>query len=218
MSDFKDLLSKSRGYDAFAKREEEIEARMSSFVNRFWLPVDGEAKIVFLDDEPPIIEEHQIKIDGDWRNWFTCLRLVGESCPICESTESRPYTVGFYTVLDMSEWTDRRGNTHKNELKLLPAKFKTLQQLKKLSAKRGSLKGACFEVYRTTKDSPNTGDVFDFVDKMSKEEILELNPNATPFDYAEILEPKSASEILAVLKKATKDSHDEDESDSRIDW
>lgn len=220
MGDFADLLGKSKGYDAFAKKEEEYEERAKSFVNRLWLPADSSTRIVFLDDDPPIIEEHQVKIDGDWRHWFTCLRILGEACPICDGTDNKPSTVGFYTVIDLAEWTDKRGGTHKNEVKLFPAKFKTLQVLKKLSSKRGSLEGAMFEVTRTSSDAPNTGDVFDYERKLTKAEILELNPDAKPFDYAEILKPRSAADILSALKKATRTSvsDDDDDSGGRINW
>jgi len=218
MSDFKDLLERSRGYDAFEEREREVEEKQKNYVNRFWLPADSNAKIVFLDDNPPIIEEHQLQIDGDWRNWFTCLRMVGEVCPICEHLDNKAYTVGFYTILDMSEWVDRNGKTHTNELKLFPAKFKTLQVLKRLSAKRGSLEGCVFEVYRSTSDAPNTGDVFDFEEKLTKDDILALNPDAKPFDYAEILQPKEVGEIMNTLKKATRRSLSNIEADERIKW
>lgn len=219
MSAFKDFLDQSRGYDTFTEKEKEYEERQKNYVNRFWLPQDTSAKIVFLDDNPPIIEEHQVQIDGDWRNWFTCLRMLGEACPICDNLDNKPYTVGFYTVLDMTEWTDKSGKLHKNELKLFPAKFKTLQVLKKLSAKRGSLEGVVFEVHRTTSDAPNTGDIFDYEGKLTKEEILELNPEAKPFDYAEILRPKEVAEIMNSLKKATKRSAYARETESeRISW
>lgn len=218
MSDFKNFLDKNRGYDAFEEKEREVEEKQKNYVNRFWLPADSNAKIVFLDDNPPIIEEHQLQIDGDWRNWFTCLRMVGEACPICENLDNKAYTVGFYTIIDTSEWKDKSGKTHKNELKLFPAKFKTLQVLKRLSAKRGSLEGCVFEVYRSTTDAPNTGDVFDFEEKLTKEEILALNPDAKPFNYVEILQPKEVGEIMSKLKKATRRSSVSREADERICW
>lgn len=198
---FKDLINKKRGYDEFAKKEEEFEERRKSFVNRFWLPPEGNTKIIFLDDDPPIIEEHQLKIGGDWRNWLTCLRLIGEACPICDVLEDNPYTVGFYTVIDTAVWTDKKGNEHRNEKKLFPAKFKALQMLRRLSEKRGSLVGCCFDVYRSSKDAFNTGDVFDFEGKLDMEQIKKLNEEIEPFDYAEVLAPKTPAEIKKLLQK-----------------
>jgi len=218
MANFKDVLNQSKGYDAFEEKEREVEEKQKTYVNRFWLPPDSTATIVFLDDNPPIIEEHQLQIDGDWRHWLTCLRMVGEPCPVCDTLDNKAYTVGFYTILDMSEWKDKSGKIHKNELKLFPAKFKTLQVLKRLSAKRGSLEGCAFEVYRSTSDAPNTGDVFDFERKLTKDEILELNPEAKPFDYAEILKPKEVGELLALLKKSSTRGSYSKEPEERITW
>mgnify|MGYP000866051117 CR=1 FL=1 len=200
MSSFKDLLDSRRGYDEFAKKEKEIEERQKTFVNRFWLPAEGSTKIVFLDDNPPIIEEHQLKIGGDWRNWVTCLRLIGEACPACDILNDNPYTVGFYTIIDTAVWTDKKGTERRNEKKLFPAKFKVLQMLKRLSSKRGSLVGCVFDVYRSSKDAFNTGDVFDYEGKLTDEQIKQLNKDAVPFDYAEILKPKSAAEIKKLLQ------------------
>ncbi|NMA67776.1 MAG: hypothetical protein GX957_16355 [Clostridiaceae bacterium] len=205
--DFKDLLERSRGYDTFAEKEKEIEERQKSFVSRFWLPGEANAKIVFLDDNPPIIEEHQLKLNNDWRNWYTCLRIVGETCPICDELDDKPYTVGFYTIIDTTEWTDKKGETHKNQLKLFAAKFQTLQILKRLSGKRGSLAGCVFDVYRSSKDAANTGDVFDFEGKLDKEDILKLIPEASIFDYSEILAPKKAGDILRDLRKNSERSY-----------
>lgn len=205
--DFKEFLEKSRGYDNFEKKEKEYEEKQKNFVNRFWLPSEGSAKIVFLDDNPPIIEEHQLQINGNWRNWFTCLRIVGETCPICDKLNNKPYTVGFYTIIDTTEWTDKNGVVHKNELKLFAAKFKTLQILKRLSGKRGGLVGCVFDVFRSSIDAANTGDVFEYEGRLTKEQILQLNKDAKVFDYATIIKPKSAAEITAILNRSSEASY-----------
>lgn len=210
--DFKEFLEKSRGYDNFEKKEKEYEEKQKNFVNRFWLPSEGSAKIVFLDDNPPIIEEHQLQINGDWRNWFTCLRIVGEACPICDVLGNKPYTVGFYTIIDTTEWTDKSGNVHKNELKLFAAKFKTLQILKRLSGKREGLVGCVFDVFRSSIDAANTGDVFEYEGRLTKEQILKLNKDAKVFDYATIIKPKSAAEITAILNRNSEASYGAEKS------
>jgi len=214
---FRDLINQRRGYDEFAKKEEEYEERRKSFVNRFWLPPEGNTKIIFLDDDPPIIEEHQLKINGDWKNWFTCLRLIGEACPICDILNDTPYTVGFYTIIDTATWTDKKGNEHKNEKKLFAAKFKALQMLRRLSQKRGGLVGCVFDVYRSSKDAFNTGDVFDYEGRLEIEQIKKLNPDIEPFDYAEVLAPKSVAEIKKILQKNAEKMSGADFSDFEKD-
>lgn len=200
MSNFSEILKQRSGYAEFEQREKEYEERQKNYVNRFWLPPEGNTKIIFLDDNPPILEEHQLKINGDWRHWYTCLRVIGEACPICDILQDQPYTVGYYTIIDTAEWTDRKGQKHVNERKLLAVKFKALQMLKRLSAKRGSLVGCVFDVYRSSKDAFNTGDVFDYEGKLEPEQIKRLNPDAEPYDYAKILEPKSPAELKKLLQ------------------
>lgn len=210
---FDDVLNRSRGYGAFEEKEKEVKARQKDYVPRFWLPSEKETKIVFLDDNPPIIEEHQLKISGDWRNWVTCLRIIGEACPVCDILEDSPYTIGFYTILDLSEFTDRQGQKRKNEKKLLPAKFKTLQMFRKYSKKRDGLQYCMFDVSRSSADSFNIGDIYDFEERLSESEAKKLNSDITPFDYAEILKPKSAAEIKEMLKiseSSEEEAFDED--------
>jgi len=209
-NDFSKLLQEQRGYDVFAKKEEEYEERQKSFVNRFWLPPEKSAKIVFLDDNPVILDEHQVKLNGRWNNFFTCLRQLGQNCPLCDELDNRPATTGFYTIIDTSEWTDSRGNKHVNEKKLFAPKFKTLQMLKRLSKKRGSLQGCVFDVYRTSADSYNVGDVFDYEGKLDEEQIKKLNKDIAPFDYAEILKPLPASDLLRLLKRNAESTNTED--------
>jgi len=197
---FEDILDGNRGYDVFDQKEKEVESRRKDFVPRFWLPSEKETKIVFLDDNPPIIEEHQLKIGGDWRNWVTCLRMIGESCPVCDVLGDKPYTVGFYTILDLSEFTDRQGQQRKNEKKLLPAKFKALKMLKRYSQKRGGLQYCVFDVTRSSADGFNIGDIYDFEDKLKPAQVKKLNEDIEPYDYGEILKPKTAGQIKEMLK------------------
>lgn len=212
MSNFQDLLTKSRGYGAVEKKEQESEEKQKSFVNRFYLKAGSEAKIVFLDDNPPVIEEHQLQINGDWRNWFTCKRLLNEPCIICEELKDNPYTVGFYTILDLTEYTiqkgARKGEVIKNSVKLFTPKLKALNLIKRQSQKRGGLELCVFDVYRSSADAFNVGDSFEFETKVTWDEIKQLNADAAPFDYAEILEPKTDGELKRIFNRNTQSNLD----------
>ena len=71
------------------------EERAKNYVNRLWLPAGGETEVTFVDEEkhpggyplPFVFQEHQLKLNGNWRNWFTC---IGKGCPLCESGD-KPY-------------------------------------------------------------------------------------------------------------------------------
>lgn len=214
-----------RGYEIADKREKEIEERRKNTVRRFWLKPEGTTKIVFLDDNPPIIDEHQVKIDGDWKHWFTCNSVIGAECPHCKAG-NKPSVTGFYTILDMSEWTDSKGNVHRNERQLFSVKLKTLKKLKRASAKQRAkgfdgLVGCVFEVYRTDSDAPNTGDDYEFIERLTEEELKDLvgkNGTIEPFDYAQILAPKTEEEMNKALKESAETTSEEYGDDDDIDF
>jgi hypothetical protein len=212
MGSFADQLGKSRGYDAFKNKEAEVEERSKGRAFRFWLKPESGTKIIFLDDNPPILEEHQLKINGDWKNWFTCRRVLpGESCIICDELKDKPSVVGFYTILDLTEYTNAKGEQVKNTVKLFAPKFKALQVLKRLSQKRGGLELCVFDVYRTNSDSFNVGDVFDYEEKTDWETVRKLNPDAKPFNYEELLAPRSTEDLRKILNRGTQQSVDLDD-------
>lgn len=202
------FLSKVRGYEYFEKKvEPEVDREMASRVRRFYLPAEAETTIIFLDDYPPILEEHQLQINGDWRNWFTCRKVVDEHCPLC-AAQYRQDTVGFWTVIDESEWTNDDGEVIKNQRKLFPAKYSVIKQLRKASQRlreegfKDGLKYARFTVRRTSSRAANCGDVFHYEGHLTEEELLKLvgDPELIqPFDYEQILAPKSIAELEAVL-------------------
>lgn len=207
----------NRGYDDVDKiAEKEAERRNGDRVFRFWMPTGTTTRIVFLDDVPPIYEEHQLQINGDWKNWFTCLKQFGKPCPHCEAS-SYAYTAGAYTIIDGTEWKDKQGNVHKNEKKLFVAKIDTLKKLKQISAKRGGLRGCVFEVSRTGDKSPGTGDMFDFEKKLTEEELVAMFGKKDPkgaqgYNYDEILAPKDAEETKSNMNNEAKSNYEEEEN------
>lgn len=200
------FLDNKRGYAQAEKVRKEMDAQRASGIQRVWLPVGKETTVVFLDDNPPIIKEHQVKINGDWKHWFTCLREVGASCPICNDPilRNRAYAAGFYTVIDTTEYTTSKGEARKNQLRLFVAKDTTLQKLRRESDKRkkegkNGLVGAMYTLYRTDKKSPSVGDDFTYMRTLTDEEIKGLNKDAKVVDYEAVLKPKDREEILAAL-------------------
>jgi hypothetical protein len=206
----------NRGYDDLEQIEKEIEAKRSSNkVHRFWMPVGKTTRIVFLDDKPPVYEEHNPQINGSWKHWFTCNKMFGEPCSHCEAG-TYAYTAGAYTIIDGTEWVDKKGKTHKNEKKLFVAKIDTLKKLKQISAKRGGLRGCVFEVSRTGDKSPGTGDMFDFEKKLSEEELKKLfggqdGKGHEPYNYDEVLAPKDAEETNTQMNDEAKNQYEAEE-------
>lgn len=140
--------------------------------------------------------EHNLKLNGHWRNWFACTQLQ-EPCPVCEGDEAK--LVAIFTIIDHSEWTDGKGVTHTNQKQLFVAKRETLSRLQKIASKRGGLKGVTFDVSRSGEMSPGCGDVFDFVEKRTMSELreeFELEADGVkPFDYDKVITYRDAKAL-----------------------
>ena len=166
------------GFEAVGNTVEKNDAaRDAGFgPSRYWMPPDTEKKLVFIDDVPVAVYEHNPKLNGSFRNWITCDNDV-----CCEElgADSR-YYVGFLTVVDMDKWTDKKGREHQFELRLYPAKSKTLKKLKRRQEKAGiSLK--VVDVVREDVKSPNVGDSFEFGRDADAEKLFEVALyNGTP--------------------------------------
>ena len=199
--------------DELERQQAAREAATKGRLYRFWMKVGQETHITFVDaavasdpqgmELPFVFYEHQLKINNDWKNWFTCL---GEGCPLCESGD-RPALVAAYTIIDHTVWTGKKGDVHKDERKLLMAKPAVNKMLRKAASKRGgSLRGWKCEVVRTTAESPNTGDDFDF------EEQTELPEDMLPPNYIEMFTPKEPAELEKVLTGHAKPVESDDKT------
>lgn len=189
-------------------RDDMDHSSKKDVVKRFWLKQGESRKIVFLDNLAFRFWEHNVCIDGSWKNWFVCLREnLGEECALC-SSDNRPYFVGFYSVLDMTGYTDKKGVKHVNEKLLFPAKIPILEKLSRKDEKHGGLTGCIFDVTRgASAKSSAVGDDFDFVEKV---ELIKQFPSVdiTPYQYEEILKPEQADRLKIIVAKAKDSEHD----------
>jgi len=200
----------SGGYDPETEAQAEAESNFNKLF-RYYLPIGKGGEITFVDDTmtpmefkyqgevitlklPLIVREHQMLLNGSWKNWFTCLRPTGKPCPPC-GQGNKAANVAVYTVIDHNEWTDKNGNVHKDEEKLWVCKVSSVSYkfMKKQHAKRNGLRGCRFEVERLGDKSPNVGDTFEFLGKD------ELDPKIQVPNYLELFAPKSANELKSVI-------------------
>lgn len=212
-----------RGYEQLDDIEKKFEERRSNyFPFRFWLPADDkeEREIVFLTDDPPIIEEHNLRIDGDWRNWFTCPKNADPDaeCPLCEAGNN-PYTVGFYVILDRTGYVATKGENRgkrvgKDQVYILPAKFGSLKEFKRFSTKFGGLEGRSFDVQRTDSGKASIGDSWIYMGKNYSpdelEEIIGKSLDEVVPDWEEYLAIKPMDELAALVNKQHSEYTEED--------
>ena len=170
---------------------------------RYWMPKGSERKIIFLTDgdgpngPPPPIWEHNLKLGGHYRNWFTCLEPLGMPCPLCQYAEStrvgKRYKAMYFTIIDTHEFEGKDGKKRKNVKRLFVAKKDTVEILRRrfhdLAESGRGLRGAIFKVYRTNSDkSAAVGEDFSYIDHAD----LAAFPDTDQFDYREILKPDPA--------------------------
>jgi hypothetical protein len=161
------------GLGGLKQEEDKIAAKQGA--SRVWIPANGKKDLVFIDDEFACIHEHNPKMHGHWRNWMTCLNGFTEDKPCCEILgPNTRYYVGYLTVIDCSEYTDKKGNKYQYEVKLFPARMKTLKKFRRKKEDRGSLVGCLFQAIREDDKSPNCGDEFEYVRTANLDEVFEV--------------------------------------------
>ena len=208
-----------RSLEEARKAQKEQLAKMTP---RFFLKKGAEfAKhIMFVDDRPFGYYEHELKINGRWGNYFTCLKGTSR-CPLCEAG-IKNYYIGLLTIVDFEGYEDSKGIRHKNLVRLFAAKMDTLDILKYKKQNHG-LALCIYKVARLGDKAPRVGDNFDFVKKLNA--ITDLNISAfslgpqtqvspkdlKPFDYVDIAKPLSIEELERISGTHERDS-DEDGS------
>lgn len=217
--------------------EDKRRAAKRNFIRRFWVPVDAKkiTRITFVDDDtklwmhmatkkhpkgqvPPYqLYEHQMHLNGNWFNWFTCLGAKGK-CPICATGENNPYFAAVYTVIDHSEWKDKRGNHHKDELRLFVAKPDVARVIAGISKTNEGLRGLVLDVSRRGDKDPNVGGNFSTVIKGAvtyddetykiKEGRIALPDEVQPIAYRQVLAKKSLEELMEVVGTVAQEDDD----------
>jgi len=193
------------------KKAEEFEANLALIRNAkksFWFRLKrGEtAKVTFLDDPLFFFRLHTVKI-GDRYVPVTCIdeQEKGIDCPLCESGNYAGY-VSAGTIINHNEFTSSKtGTTYKNQKQIIIFKGiarKTL--IPRLLKKHGSLQYAVVDVERA--DAPKSlqsGDIFEFVKRLSVEKIKkfappDVNPDEwiLPIDYSEEFKPLPIEELI----------------------
>lgn len=156
----------NQGFDGMAR--EEARQQASQTPNRFWVPVGERREVVFVDDDPMSIYEHNPKLNGSWRNWMTCLKDIEDPCPACDIFQEKSrYYVGYLTCVDVTKWVDKKGNAHQFELSFFAAKLGSMKKLKRKieDAKEAerSFAGSLYRSSRDTDKEPSSGSELEYI-------------------------------------------------------
>lgn len=175
----------------------------SSTTRRFWMKNNTDREITFIDgptidfngtEVPTPLQymEYNLNMNGHWRNWFT--KNTDPSQDFLKDLGHRASKVAALTVIDHSEWTDRKGNLHKDEVVMYVVKRSSTvwKQIERYYATHGSLQGQRFRISRMGDKSPGAGSLLEHIGPSSV-----YNPEQhKPFDYFTILAPKTKEELM----------------------
>ena len=138
-------------------------------------------QLIFVDENPACVHEYNPKLNGSWTNWFTSPK----SDPNYSDMESamttinkhlggkyRDYYVGYFTVVDCTEWKSKDGKKNRYELKFFPAKMGSLKLLQSRIEDFGGIAGKAINVRRTDEEkSPAVGNVFDMEKEIDMDKL-----------------------------------------------
>lgn len=184
-------------------------------IMRFFLKAGDTKKVIFMDDEPFAITEHNPTINGEFWHYFTCRKGVDAKDPVCPlcmigDKAQRMYTA-FLTVLDASGWKNKDGDVVKYSRMLFPMTMKSFEKFNfyKNKYKDKGMVGACFELGRTGKSDPKLGDNWDYeghVDPYKDEKYWYESKMGKggkkapePFNYMDLLKPVSKAEMKMLV-------------------
>jgi hypothetical protein len=189
----------NQGYDAAEQELERRELLRKNSVYRFWLKEHESKKVVFLDDVPATFYEHNLFINGRWGNYFTCIGKAN-GCPLCMSGH-KPSFVGVFTIIDRSEYKDKKGVMHTDTKRLYAVRAETLKMLKEKKDRWGSLTGFEIIISRKGSKDANCGSDFERViegDTVKKPNLGHIQ-DLSPINYAEVLAPMSKEELKQMV-------------------
>ena len=195
-----------------------------NYTRRFWMPNNTEKLITFVDtpmvnfdgiqvQTPFKYNEYQLQMNGSWRNWFT--QPIDPSEDVLKEMGYRASKVAVLTIIDHSQWEDRNGTVHKDELSLYVVKrsSQVWKQMEKFMARGDDLSGKTYNVHRMGDKSPGSGSMLE-----KYEQNFQLDPNVhVPFNYLEILKPKSKEEIEALFNQGNEDPFNSQQNSTQSD-
>jgi len=198
--------------DEVLERAQQYQAELESSINapkRFFLKPGKSAKVTFLDSAGFGFLEHRLSIDGNWNNFFTCLRDFSE-CPLCDSGDRPSYVVA-WTIIDHSVFvSEKTGKEYKNQKKLLVAKRSVVSKLfRRKESLENDLTMGLLSFHRDGYKESACGEDIEVIRKLTKEELLKFKPPEvdekawrTPYDYMELFKPQSVDELRRIVGEA----------------
>lgn len=197
--------------DVSKAAHEQREERARNMIGRLWVKPLSTVPIVVCDKDYFNFWEHEIYfVASKERSHYTCLQKIGQHCPICAYTEingkgneNSPikislWRVTVFTVIDFTEWTDKKGVKHTKQKRLWVLKPDSAELLiKKVNDRWG---GSIYlkSILVSRKDNKDAASGSDFELEMRNGAIVNRDMTGidiAPYNYAELFKPLSADKI-----------------------
>lgn len=201
----------SKGFD-----EAEVQAAASqvNWTREFFLKSGEDAAGVrILDEDSFNIKAHFVKGKG----WYTCM---GEGCPLCEDAAKggicgKAQNQFVFNVFDPREYVDKKGESHKDQIKIWRVGITLLRILNKKRSKFGPYPTLVFNISKMGSGQSTAWDI----DAEKSDKKFTFPEGQELYDLEEALAPKSRGELLAVLSGTTfTENEDDDDNDEEISW
>lgn len=190
----------------------QMEYEREKLARKFYIKADNQANITFVDGNlyegilENVFYEHNITPPGgkpgkDTKS-YVCIGEAeadeGKECPLCADGDTPRHVVAL-TVIDHSEYTDKKGVVHKDQKKLFLATDKTQKKLELEATTRNGLSGAKYIATRSNEAfEPRVGGTFTFLEKFKPAEVVATygKDAMTPLNYEEVLPIYTYDELI----------------------
>lgn len=194
---------------------------------RFYCPPGESREVVVVDAEPDFFRhEHNLQNQRS-KKWDIFVACINDhaNCPVCKSTDRASYFAMYLTIIDLTAYENRDGDTVEWSKKLLVVKQTQQKKILRLFERHGTLRGMILQMTRDGEKDAAIGNDIEFVEFMSEEDMETYVTEYTdqngkkhevigsePFDYDEIFPEPTEQQLRAIVGgKAEAGSRDDDD-------
>ncbi len=202
--------------DTELKRQKERSEQRRAQANkpfRFYVPVGETRQFIICDDAPDFfLYEHALKnAEGLWGRMFCgCIKEFA-NCPVCRTAERESYYAMALTIVDLTPFDTRDGDTVEFSRKLLIVKPQQQKKFLRFFQKEGTLRGALFETTRDGEKDATIGNDIEFLEFVPEKEMesyvrtwkdregkKHTENCAEPYVYEEVFDEPTEEALLAI--------------------
>jgi hypothetical protein len=181
---------------------------------RFYTPVGETRRIIICDDKPDFfLYEHALKdAEGRWGRLFTGCIKEHDNCPVCIAAGKESYYAMVLTVVDLTPFSTRDGDTVEYSRKLLIVKPAQQKKFLRFFNKEGTLRGAMFDMTRDGDKDSSIGNDIEFVEFVDEDELSKFTRSwkdregkkhkedcSEPYVYEDIFEEPTMENLSALV-------------------